>query len=150
MYFVTYDVPTPLNTVRDQFRAALKAAGWRKLHRSMWVSECDIRGEALESAEQLGIGPFVFIGTGALAMPSRQYRQDDHEQRVRAECRQIEIQSRRNTSGAYRHWAELTATLLKPAEMTRMDRALRKCWEQATRSVRAALQRESGPSGGRT
>jgi hypothetical protein len=138
MYFVTYDVPNRLNTLRDQFRKMLRSAGWRRLHKSMWVAERDLRHEAAEAAERLGIEPYVFLGLGALVKPLAMTETEAYRRSLRADLKRAVLLARRDTIGAYDLWAQATGRIRQPFGTVHLDAGVRRAWTVACKALRRA------------
>lgn len=138
-YFVTYDVPTKMDSERALFRTELRRQGWQRLHKSVWVVERDIRDTAIDAADRLGLKPYVFIGTGALLSPHKRRPSPTFEEQARRATGDVIRLAAHNLPGAFRRWLTLTRRLHQPFGTTHLSRELRHEWENATASLRRAM-----------
>ena len=63
---VSFDVPEQHKSTRQTFRRFLKAKGFQKAHRSVWVSDRDWAGLLQKELERLEIGDWVIVMQGKI------------------------------------------------------------------------------------
>lgn len=139
LYFVTYDIPVSLGSVRNDFRHALRRQGWSRLHKSLWIATRDIRNTAQEAAEELGVERCVFIGTGALVKPMKAPSHDRILERITRDLRETASRVGRDATAVYRLWADATEGLRVPGVVPWLTGDVRRTWEAATESLRKNL-----------
>ncbi|MEK7516045.1 MAG: hypothetical protein AAB562_00440 [Patescibacteria group bacterium] len=64
---VTFDIPESQKVARDAFRRLLRECGFQQLHRSVWVSEYDVREPLLEFVRINKLTPWIHIFVGKIA-----------------------------------------------------------------------------------
>lgn len=58
---VSYDLPNRLNIERDRLREALRALGFRMIHKSVWVGKVKLPENFIQHIEKLGLHKFIEI-----------------------------------------------------------------------------------------
>jgi hypothetical protein len=140
LYFVTYDIPVRFGSIRNRYCQALHRQGWRRLHKSLWVADRDIRAEAQESAEAFDLGGYVFCGSGALVTPLRRQRGERSDAEMCDGLKAVTAAPESRLGQGYRRWAELTDRLQAPAAAAWLSEEVRRAWEAAVEVLRRRLK----------
>ena len=134
LFFVSYDIPLSMGNVRRDFAGALARQGWQRVHKSLWVSGLDLRTEAMEAVEELGLQPHVRLGTCVFleeftTKPSR--AAVTAPQAMAA----VEQEAGKNPGTAFRRWVDATEMLRKPGNAEALSPELRQSWRVAYRKL---------------
>jgi hypothetical protein len=140
LYFVTYDIPVGQDAIAKEYRALLKRNGWQRLHRSVWFSDRDIRDTAQFGAEELGIEPCVFIGTGTFLGTIAPRVPPGLAGGHRTALRSVVGKTGCDLRSAFRIWVETTEQLRQPTGLAVLDAELREAWGDARRALQGAVR----------
>ena len=144
IYFVSYDIPA--NDLRDAFRYRLRELGWTRLHKSLWASRKDLRPDAGEAVEELGLQAYVYVGTGTLLRHGRGKVFGEDRAGVMAQIDAIRAAVPDRLSAAFLDAVKLTERLRGIDAPIELDGEIRARWRGAWTLIRQGV--ESGPMAG--